>query len=172
VRHGTLGLMVSFMVASGLVGLPTITETRGNEDFLEHIEATIDLDPAAGWVFVADRLNTHMSEELVRMVAKRCDISADLGLKGRRGILKSMKSRCAFLEDPSHRVRFVFTPRHASWLNQVEVWFSILVRRLLKRESFTSLDHLAQQIGDFIEYFNGVLAKPFRWTYGARPLQA
>lgn len=172
IRHGTLGIIISFMVASGLIGMPTIAESRGNSDFLEHIEATVDLDPEAGWVFVADRLNTHMSEELVQMVAKRCGIDVDLGAKGKRGILESMKSRCAFLEDPSHRIRFVFTPRHASWLNQVEIWFGILSRRLLKRESFKSLDDLSARIGEFITYFNAVLAKPFRWTYGARPLQA
>lgn len=172
VRHGTLVLTVSFMVASGLIAVPTIAEARGNTDFVEHIEATIDLDSEAGWVFVADRLNTHMSEELVRMVARRCDIDDDLGKKGKRGILQSLSSRRAFLEDKSHRIRFVYTPRHASWLNQVEIWFGILSRRLLRRGSFASLDDLAKRLGDFITFFNNTLAKPFRWTYTGRPLQA
>lgn len=170
-RHGTLTLIVSFMVTSGIVK-PTITETRGNIDFVEHIEATIKLDEHAGWIFVADRLNTHMSEELVRYVARCCGISDDLGEKGKRGILKSMKSRRVFLEDKSHRIRFVYTPRHASWLNQVEIWFSILSRRFLKRSSFTSLGDLAHRLGEFVTFFNDTLAKPFRWTYTGRPLQA
>lgn len=172
VRHGTLCLIASFMVASGHVGVPTLIERRGNDEFLEHIEATIDLEPEAGWVFVADRLNTHMSEAMVRMVARRCGLDIDLGKKGVSGILKSRHTRRAFLEEPSHRIRFVYTPRHASWLNQVEVWFGMLVRPVLKRGSFTSLNDLVGRIEAFIQYFNDVLAKPFRWTYKGRPLQA
>ena len=106
------------------------------------------------------------------MVAKRCGIEIDLGVKGRRGILKSRHSRKKFLVDASHRIRFVYTPRHCSWLNQVEIWFSILTRRLLKRGSFCSLDDLRERLVAFIRYFNEVLAKPFKWTYTGRPLQA
>ena len=76
------------------------------------------------------------------------------------------------MEDPAHRIRFVYTPRHCSWMNQVEIWFSILARRLLKRASFTSLEDLRTRVVKFIDYFNAVLAKPFRWTYTGRPLRA
>ena len=104
--------------------------------------------------------------------ARRCGPSLDLGTKGKDGILESCQSRREFLQDQSHRIRFVYTPRHCSWLNQVEIWFSILARRLLKRSSFTSVDDLRSRVLDFIEYFNRVLAKPFRWTYTGRPLCA
>ena len=82
-----------------------------------------------------------------------------------------MVPRKKFLEDTGHRIRFVYTPRHASWLNQVEIWFSILARRALKRASFTSIEALKQRLLDFINYFNAVLAKPFKWTYAGKPLQ-
>lgn len=155
---------------TGKAIVPTVGPTRDEEDFAAHIARTIDTDPEATWVFVMDQLNTHKSESLVRLVAERCGIDDDLGIKGRAGILKSMDSRKAFLEDPEHRIRMVYTPRHASWLNQVEIWFSILSRRALKRASFASLDELSQRLLDFIDYFNSVLAKPFKWTYAGKPL--
>ena len=102
----------------------------------------------------------------------RKDISLVLAQDGKSGILKSMKSRKQFLEEAAHRIRFVYTPRHSSWLNQVEIWFSILSRRALKRASFKSLEDLEKRLQDFIEYFNKVLAKPFKWTYAGKPLHA
>jgi hypothetical protein len=171
-RHGTLCLIANFLIATGRVVNSTIGPTRTEEDFANHIRATVGTDPDAGWVFVVDQLNTHMSEQLVRLVSELCGLDVDLGVKGKRGILKSMKSRKAFLSDMAHRIRFVYTPRHSSWLNQVEIWFSILSRRLLKRGNFSSVEDLRERLLAFIDYFNAVLAKPFKWTYTGRPLVA
>lgn len=172
IRHGTLCLMANFNVATGKFVCPSIGATRTEADFAAHIDRTISSDPEAGWIFVADQLDTHVSAALVELVAKRCGLEVDLGVKGKEGVLKSKKTRKKFLQDPSHRIRFVYTPRHCSWLNQVEIWFSILARRFLKRSSFTSLEDLRVRTLSFIAYFNKVLSKPFRWTYTGRPLSA
>lgn len=171
IRHGTLCLMANFDVVTGKVVHPSIGPTRTEADFVAHIDRTIEADPQGTWIFVVDQLDTHVSTSLVEMVARRCEIEEALGVKGKSGILKSKKTRRAFLEDDSHRIRFVYTPRHCSWLNQVEIWFSILARRLLKRSSFKSLEDLRARVLAFIDYFNAVLAKPFKWTYTGRPLQ-
>jgi transposase len=172
IRHGTLCLTANFEVTTGKVISPTIGPKRAEVDLVEHITRTVDTDPLAGWVFVMDQLSTHKAKGLVELVALRCGITDDLGIKGKKGILKTRNTRRAFLEDLSHRIRFVYTPRHCSWLNQVEIWFSILARRLLKRSSFTSVDDLRKRTLAFIKYFNRVLSKPFRWTYTGRPLRA
>jgi transposase len=172
VRHGTQTLIANFEVARGTVVAPSIGPTRTEADFAAHIAKTIAADPLAEWVFLVDQLNTHQSETLVRLVAEQCQIESDLGEKEERGILKSMATRAAFLSDPEHRVRFLYTPKHSSWLHQIEIWFSILVRRLLKRGSFRSTEELRERILAFIEYFNRTMAKPFRWTYTGRPLAA
>ena len=169
-RHGTQCLIANFEVATGQVIAPTVGPTRTEDDFAAHLGQTVASDPAAEWIVVMDQLNTHQSESLVRLVAAACEITIDLGVKGESGILASMASRKAFLEDPSHRIRMVYTPKHNSWLNQVELWFGILARRVLKRGTFPSTEALRERILAFIAYFNATLAKPFKWTYNGRPL--
>lgn len=171
-RHGTLALIANFEVATGKVITPSLGPTRTEEDFAAHVAQTVALDPDGTWIFIADQLNTHQSASLVEWVVQQCDLCVDLGEKGKCGVLKSQPSRAAFLQDPTHRIRFIYTPVHTSWLNQVEIWFSILVRRLLKRGTFTSVEDLSQRILAFIEYFNRTMAKPFKWTYAGRPLAA
>jgi hypothetical protein len=168
-RHGTLSLIANFNVVTGQVISPSLGPTRTEADFAAHLARTIDTDPDGVWLFVVDQLNTHQSEALVRLVAQRCGLTDDLGVKGERGVLKSMATRAAFLSDPAHRIQFVYVPKHTSWLNQIEIWFSILVRRVLKRGNFASVEALRTRILEFIAYFNQT-AKPFKWTYTGRPL--
>jgi hypothetical protein len=172
VRHGTQCLIANFEVATGKIIASTIGETRTEDDFADHIQQTVETDLSGEWLFVVDQLNTHKSESLVRYVADLVGYVEELGVKGKSGILKNMKTRVAFLSDESHWVRFIYTPIHTSWLNQIEIWFSILVRRLLKRASFTSKEELGVRILEFIDYFKITMAKPFKWTYKGRPLQA
>ena len=170
IRHGTQALIANFEVATGQVVTPSIGATRTEEDFANHILQTVATDLDGEWIFVVDQLNTHRSESLVCLVDNLCDLDENLGEKGKEGILQSQATRAAFLADPTHRIRFVYTPKHTSWLNQIELWFSILVRRLLKRASFTCVEDLKQRLLDFIDYFNTTMAKPFKWTYAGRPL--
>ena len=170
-RHGTLTLIGNFSVTTGELIAPTIGPTRTELDFVEHIARTVATDPEAGWVFVVDNLNIHSSEMLVRFVAKACGIEEPLGRKNVRGILKSVASRQAFLSEKSHRIRFVYTPKHSSWLNQIETVFGVIMRKVIRRGSFTSVDDLESKLSNFIEYFNRVFAQPFHWTYTGRPLR-
>ncbi|SDJ34615.1 transposase [Natribacillus halophilus] len=173
IRHGTTGLIASRDVQTGEIVAPMIRPTRKEKDFVEHIENVVAQDPEASYVFVVDQLNTHQSESLVRFVADQCGIpQGSLGKKGHSGILKTKKTRKKFLKDKSHRIQFVYTPKHCSWLNQIECWFSILCRDLINpRASFTSIDDLAYRLAQYIEYYNQHLAKPFHWTFKGRPLQ-
>jgi DDE superfamily endonuclease len=165
-RHGTQCLIANFNVATGKVVQPSVLDTRTEIDFLGHIKQTVASDAqVTRWHFVLDQLNTHQSEGLVRFVAERDRLNLDLGMKGKSGILESKVSRAAFLSESSHSVVFHYTPLHSSWMNQVEVWFSIFVRKFWKRSSFKSTEDLKAGILGFITYFNATMGKAFKWKF-------
>ena len=173
IRHGTCTAILSRDVVTGQVIAPSLGPRRTEGDFLAHVQGVVATDPQARqWHFVVDNLNTHQSESLVRWVAEESDLDLDLGEKGKAGILHTQASRAAFLSDATHRIVFHYTPKHSSWLNQMEIWLSILVRKLLKRGSFTSVADLQAKILRFIDYYNRTMAKPFKWTYQGKPLVA
>ena len=171
-RNGTQTLIGGINVATGKVQ-GVCGDTRTEEDFVAFIKYLIETNPGyAAYHFVADQLNTHKSESLVRFVAEFCGIDKDLGTKGKEGILQSMETRERFLNNPNHNIIFHYTPKHASWMNQIEIWFGILMKKVIKRGSFLSKGDLRNKILAFIEYFNETMAKPFKWTYQGKVLNA
>lgn len=170
-RHATLSFIVNFAVATGGVGRGSAGPTRNEADFVAHIQRSVDANPAiVQWHFITDNLNTHQSESLVRYAAEESDLAIDLGVQGQSGILASMDTRATFLSDPTYRLVFHYTPKHASWMNQVEIWLSILSRKLLKCGPFISVDDLKTKVRALIDCFNRTMAKPFRWAYQGKAL--
>jgi hypothetical protein len=169
-RHGTQSLIATFNVATGGIDHASVGDTRTEQDLDAHLKALLAQVANAPKIhLVMDCLNTHQSEALVRLAAALEPDPPPLGQKGKSGILKSMATRAAFLSNPEHRLVGHFTPKHCSWLNQIEIWFSILMRKLLRRASFKSQAHLKAKILDFIDYFNRTMAKPFKWNYTGKP---
>lgn len=165
IRHGTSTFILSRHVASGQVLPPFCGPTRTEADFLTHLQQVVATNPGAIWHFVVDNLNTHQSASLVEWVAAISSVPDDLGEKGKQGILANKASRALFLSDSSHRVVLHDTPKHCSWLNQIEIRLSMLVRKLLRRGSFASVAELTAKVLAFIAYYNQTMAKPFAWTF-------
>lgn len=157
-------LTVNLHLATGKLLASTIQDRRTEADFVAHITQTVNTAAKASWLFLCDQLNTHKSESLVRYVAQSIGDTQYLGEKGKTGILKNMTTRQAYLSDPEHRIRFLYTPKHCSWLNSVEVWFSILTTHVLKRGNFTSIADLQQKLMRYITYYNEHLAKAWNWS--------
>jgi hypothetical protein len=170
-RRGPLTFIAHFDVAQGPIVRPSLGPTRTAEDFWAHIPRTVDSDPqATRWPCVADHLHMHQSESLVRFVAEHDGITDNLGNKEQHGMLQSRATRAALLADPTPRMVFHSTPNHASWLHQIAMWCSIVVRKLLKRASFTSVEDWQTQVLACIVSCNATMAQPFQWTYGRKPL--
>jgi len=172
IRHGTTGIIASINVASGEVS-SLVQPTRTELDYALHIKQVVDKDLLGRYIFINDNLNTHKSEAIVKLVAGFEGIKdEDLGIKGKCGILENMKTREEFLIDKSHKIVFRYTPKHCSWLNQIECWFSMLTRRLLnRRASFVSVDDLQNRITRFIDFYNSHLSKPFKWNFSGKLLK-
>ena len=168
IRNGTTCLIASRNIKTGKLDAYNLGQTRKEEDFLKHAQEIVATQPNKKHIIVCDQLNTHKSASLVRWVASVCyPDTIDLGIKGKEGILKSQNSRMLFLENEGHRIRFFYTPKHCSWMNQIENWFGILERKVIKHGEFISVDSLEKQISDFIYYYNDILSKPIYWTFSA-----
>jgi transposase len=168
-RHGTTTLMAALNVGTGQLQNYLLNPTRTEVDFHHFIEQTaqgiLTKDPKAHIIFLADQLNTHLSESLVIWAAQVNNITRDLGIKGRKGILKNQQTRMAFLENEKHLIRFVFTPKHCSWLNPVENWFAKLQRHVISNGNFSSVEELNQKIEKYIPFYNTCLIKPLKWKF-------
>lgn len=158
--------MAALNVGKGNLLSHQLNPTRTEEDFLQFIEQTCAQLPKQDQiVFLADQLNTHQSESLVVWFAVQINYEGPLGKKGRYGILKNMESRKAFLEKAEHRIRIVFTPKHCSWLNPIENWFSKLQRHVITHGNFSSVKELENKIENYIEFYNSCLIKPLEWKF-------
>lgn len=164
-RNGTSCLIAGLDVKTGEIKNYSQGKTRNELDYLNHIKSIIELNPTEKHIIVCDQLNTHKSESLVKYVAEQINYIDDLGVKGKSGILKNMKSRMIFLENKNHRIRFQFTPKHCSWMNQIENWFGCLQRRVIKHGQFKSTLDIEQKVDAFIQYFNSSLAQPINWKF-------
>jgi DDE superfamily endonuclease len=164
IRHGARVLIASFVVPTGQV-VWNLGTTRTSADFAAHL-ATVghQLPAMSRYEWVVDNLNTHWSLDVCRLVAQWCDVPF-VPKALRRG-----RERRAFLSDPTHTHVFHFTPKHGSWLNQVELWFSVLARRFLKRGDFRSVEDFATRLADYLDVYNTHHAHPYRWTYTGQPL--
>jgi len=167
IRNGTTCLIASRNIKTGKLNAYTLGQTRKEEDFLKHAQEIVATRPDKKHIIICDQLNTHKSASLVKWVASVCYGDIDLGVKGKEGILKSQKTRMGFLENEGHRIRIVYTPKHCSWMNQIENWFGTLERKVIRHGEFISVESLEKQISDFIRYYNEILSKPVNWAFDA-----
>jgi hypothetical protein len=166
IRHGTTTLMAANNVENGRIINYHLGDTRDETDYADFLKRTVNALPEMDQIIIlSDQLNTHMSETLVRWIAECEGYDEDLGKKGRKGILKNMETRRRFLEKEDHRIRFVFTPKHCSWLNPIENWFAKLQRHVIRNGNFSSVKELQGKIESYITFYNDCLAKPLKWKF-------
>ena len=164
IRHGCRALIASFVVPTGKV-VWDLGVTRTSVDFAAHLAHVATQFPdQKKFHWVLDNLNTHWSLDV-------CELMARLnGLPFHKKDLSNGTQRKSFLTDPEHKHVFHFTPKHGSWLNQVELWFSTLARRFLKRGDFSSAEEFTQRLTAYLDEHNEQRAHPYRWTYTGEPL--
>jgi len=165
-RNGTTTLIAVQDVSNGKIIEAHLGPTRNEQDFLkfcQRVEASFPEEDEI--IFMADQLNTHKSASSVEWIAQKIGFKDCLGKKEQKGILKNMESRQAFLEDKTHRIRFVYTPKHCSWLNPIENWFAKLQRHVITGGVFSSVEELQGKIRDYIKYYNQCLLKPLKWKF-------
>jgi transposase len=164
IRHGTRALLTTFCVPTGEV-VWNLGPTRTSVDWVKHLDHVAEhFGTHKRFDWVVDNLNTHWSLDVCRWVAERCR------LPFHAKSLETGSQRRAFLSDPSHAYVFHFTPIHGSWLNQVELFFSVLSRRFLKRGDFSSAADFEKRLTEWLENYNRRHAHPYRWTYTGEPL--
>jgi transposase len=166
IRHGTVTLIAVQNIKDGSIPHFELVPTRTEEDFVNFMAEMIKRVPAGEKaVFLMDQLNTHKSESLVMLFARENEYTGNLGKKGKKGILKSQKSRMSFLENSNFRLRILYTPKHCSWLNPVENYFSKIQRHVIIGGSFTSVENLKSKIVGYINYSNQFYLKSLKWKF-------
>jgi transposase len=163
-RYGTRNLLTTLCVPTGKV-ISDLLPTRTAVDWTAHLRHVAGEFPdMKRFDWVVDNLNTHWSLDVCLQVAQWC------GLEINRKQLRTGAQRRAFLTDESHKHVFHFTPIHGSWLNQVELFFSVLSRRFLRRGVFASMAEFEERLHAWLERYNLRHAHPYKWTYTGEPL--
>ncbi len=164
VRLGSTHLHATFCVPTGWVAYD-LTRTHGGADFVAHLRHVVaEMPQAERYHWVVDNNRTHSTPAVCALVAELS------GLELSEGELETGKARRAWLSDPEHKHVFHFTPVHGSWLNQVELFFSVLGRKLLRRDDFASAEAFARRLAQWLDYYNAEWAHPYQWTYAGTPL--
>jgi hypothetical protein len=164
IRLGTRTLIATFAVPTGEV-VWDLGATRTSLDFRAHVlRVAAHFREMKQFDWVVDNLNTHMSLEL-------CEVVAYLnGRPFRPRALRTQEQRRAFLSEPEYRHVFHYVPLHGSWLNQVELFFSVLARQFLTRGDFGSLTEFEARLWAYLTGYNQEKAHPYRWTSTGEPL--